>query len=60
MIDYDGAQRVLRHKQVMKPEVVAEAVVLIERVVLAGMIAFATGLPRDPRRQLDLTFDGQA
>lgn len=61
MTTYSDAQRVLRQRQMMKPAAVAEAAFLIERVMFAGMIAFATALPRDPSRpQLDLTFGGQA
>ena len=61
MIDYNAAQHVLRHKQIMKPELVVEAAAIVERIVLTGMIAFAVALPRNPLRpQLDVTHGGQA
>jgi hypothetical protein len=61
MLDYDSALRVLRDKQIMRPEEVADAVHLVERVTRAGMITFAVALPQNPYRpRLGLTLGAQA
>jgi hypothetical protein len=50
VLSYNDARRVLQDKQIMKPEVVAEAAHLLEQITLAGMIAFAAALPQNPYR----------
>ena len=61
MLSYNDAQRVLREKQIMKPEAVADAAHLVEQITLAGMIAFAAALPQNPYRlYLSASLRGQA